>query len=392
MAPVTLASVVVGVGASSLQALVDDVNSKQNSWVAAVPSKFLDEDDVANYLGAHLPGDDQFSAPEVRTIVESAVAPDSFDAVTQWPECSVIGWVRDQSACGCCWAFASASSFEARSCIAGGGDIKYSAEDVCFCSNAGNGCGGGNSAWSWLSSSGVVTGGDYQDIGDGKTCYPFILPTCAHHMGHATKSYPQCPDQEYPSPSCKRQCTESAYPRSYQSDKMRADSSYSVRGVSQIQQELMTNGPLWVAFSVYADFPLYKSGVYRHTSGEMKGGHAVTMVGWGTLNGEPYWKIKNSWNEEWGDNGFFLIARGNNECGIEDAVSAGRVNPPPAPPSPGPSPPRPTPEPTPSPSPSPSPGACHAISAVVTDDWCAANCAAGFCPSDLCECDRNVLV
>merc|ERR1712137_1102701 len=34
------------------------------------------------------------------------------------------------------------------------------------------------------------------------------------------------------------------------------------------------------------------------------------------------------------------------------------------------------------PVPSPTPGQCHAISAVVTDDWCTANCAAGFCPSD----------
>ena len=30
-------------------------------------------------------------------------------------------------------------------------------------------------------------------------------------------------------------------------------------------------------------------------------GHAVTLVGYGTLNGENYWKIKNSWNEAWGD-------------------------------------------------------------------------------------------
>lgn len=57
--------------------------------------------------------------------------------------------------------------------------------------------------------------------------------------------------------------------------------------------------------------------------------------------------------------------------------------------SPGPIPPSPppTPVPTPSTSPAPTPGSCHAISAVVTDDWCAANCAAGFCPSDLCKCD-----
>merc|ERR1712232_552408 len=48
-------------------------------------------------------------------------------------------------------------------------------------------------------------------------------------------------------------------------------------------------------------------------------------------------------------------------------------------PSPSPSPaPSPMPMPTPVPTPTPSPSGCHAISAVVTDDWCTANCAAGF--------------
>merc|ERR1711953_437261 len=61
---------------------------------------------------------------------------------------------------------------------------------------------------------------------------------------------------------------------------------------------------------------------------------------------------------------------------------------PPTPPTP-PTPVPPTPVPTPTPTPTPAPGSCHAISAVVTGDWCAANCAAGFCPSDLCECDSS---
>merc|ERR1712004_284898 len=51
--------------------------------------------------------------------------------------------------------------------------------------------------------------------------------------------------------------------------------------------------------------------------------------------------------------------------------------------------PGPTPTPTPVPTPTPTPGSCHAVSALVDDDWCAANCAAGFCPSDLCECDSS---
>merc|ERR1711934_657023 len=66
---------------------------------------------------------------------------------------------------------------------------------------------------------------------------------------------------------------------------------------------------------------------------------------------------------------------------------AGTPTPSPSPvPVPPPSP-VPTPAPAPLPSPSPS-GKCHAISPVVDDDWCTSNCAAGFCPSDLCKCDR----
>jgi len=49
--------------------------------------------------------------------------------------------------------------------------------------------------------------------------------------------------------------------------------------------------------------------------------------------------------------------------------------------------PTPRPQPVPSPVPTPSPGQCHAISSVVTDDWCDENCKAGYCPSDLCRCD-----
>merc|ERR1712138_284398 len=115
----------------------------------------------------------------------------------------------------------------------------------------------------------------------------------------------------------------SGYSKSYSSDKVRATKTMSVRGETQIMQELVTNGPMYVAFTVYGDFPTYKSGVYKHTSGSYLGGHAVTLVGYGELNGEKYWKIKNSWNEQWGNGGHFLIARCSNECGIEGDAGAG---------------------------------------------------------------------
>ncbi len=79
------------------------------------------------------------------------------------------------------------------------------------------------------------------------------------------------------------------------------------------------------AFSVYEDFLSYKSGVYKHVTGSMLGGHAISIIGWGTESGTDYWLVRNSWNTDWGANGYFKIARGVDECGIEDEVVAGDV-------------------------------------------------------------------
>jgi len=88
-------------------------------------------------------------------------------------------------------------------------------------------------------------------------------------------------------------------------------------------QEILTNGPIEVSFTVYEDFLTYKTGVYRHTTGSSLGGHAVKMIGWGQEAGIPYWLVANSWNTDWGFGGFFKIYRGDNECGIESGGAAG---------------------------------------------------------------------
>uniref|UniRef100_A0AAA9S3F8 Cathepsin B n=1 Tax=Bos taurus TaxID=9913 RepID=A0AAA9S3F8_BOVIN len=81
-------------------------------------------------------------------------------------------------------------------------------------------------------------------------------------------------------------------------------SSYSVaNNEKEIMAEIYKNGPVEGAFSVYSDFLLYKSGVYQHVSGEIMGGHAIRILGWGVENGTPYWLVGNSWNTDWGDNG-----------------------------------------------------------------------------------------
>jgi len=82
---------------------------------------------------------------------------------------------------------------------------------------------------------------------------------------------------------------------------------------AQIKEWLSTKGPVSACFSVYQDFFAYKSGIYRHVSGALAGGHCVSIVGYNDSPG--YWICKNSWGTGWGDHGFFCIAYG--ECAID---------------------------------------------------------------------------
>ncbi|KAK5973481.1 Cathepsin B [Trichostrongylus colubriformis] len=68
-----------------------------------------------------------------------------------------------------------------------------------------------------------------------------------------------------------------------------------------------------------------KWGLSPHTAGPQVGGHAVKVIGWGKEGDVPYWLIANSWHSDWGENGYFRMIRGINNCGIEEDVVAGLV-------------------------------------------------------------------
>merc|ERR1712232_305672 len=251
------------------------------------------------------------------------------------------GDIRDQSNCGCCWAFAGAEAASDRMCISTNAStmIPLSAQDVCF--NGGGfmsmGCNGGQitSPWSYMKKGGLfggkgaVSGGQYQGSGPfGKgLCSDFSLPHCHHHGPQGSDPFPAegsagCPQQA--SPTCATKCGSDAAPPhdDFQRDKVTFEGEVSsTSGERGIMEAILMGGPVETAFTVYSDFADYVSGVYHQSYGDWEGGHAVRIVGWGVDGGVKYWKVANSWNKYWGENGYFRIRRGNNEAGVEDQVT-----------------------------------------------------------------------
>lgn len=324
----------IGTGVQSdvptdLHSIAAKVNSLNLGWTAWVPPRFENHtlDDFKQLCGSIMKDDPgYFQLPE-RTPLPPIEVPSEFDARTHWPQCSsVIGHIRDQSKCGSCWAFGSTEAFNDRLCIKTSDTTLMSVADTNACSK-GFGCSGGQpaEAWAWFVSDGVVTGGDYGES-NGTTCKPYEFKPCAHHV--SSKKYPPCPSEEYPTPKCVHACTEKGYKVPYASDKKKAKSSYAVgtNNPSAMQSEIYTHGPISTTFTVYQDFPAYKSGVYRPSPFvQPLGGHAVKIIGWGTEDSKPYWLVANSWNDDWGDNGFFKIYRGQDVCEIELHGCAGEV-------------------------------------------------------------------
>ncbi|KAF5405801.1 Cathepsin B endopeptidase [Paragonimus heterotremus] len=293
-------------------------------WKAGPSRRFRNVEEAKRFLGARREGQALRNARRMTIShdFDKDALPESFDAREQWPNCTSIGEIRDQSSCGSCWAFGAVEAMSDRICIHSNGklDVRLSARDLLSCcAILSSGCEGGfpGEAWDYWEHSGIVTGGSMeQQTG----CLPYPFPTCSHH-GKGQR--PPCPDKLYDTPKCVRKC-QKKYPKKYTDDKYFGDSSYNVQDREEdIMRELMKNGPMEVAFDVYEDFMNYNEGIYHHVAGKMLGGHAIKLLGWGVENGTKYWLLANSWNEDWGEKGFFRILRGTDECGIESEVVAG---------------------------------------------------------------------
>lgn len=273
-------------------ARLNEYNREHSSWVAGVNPFFenITFEEARPLLGTAL---SHISAHLEELLPEGSYEgmgdiPDEFDARTKWP--GLIHPIRDQQRCGSCWAFSASEVLSDRMAIAQGKPSPVlSPEDMVSCDSGDMGCSGGQlaNAWSYLQNTGIVT----------DSCFPYSAGS-----GDA--------------PSCPQKCADS---ESWSASKVKASKVYAIQGVENMQREIMTNGPIQVAFNVFKSFMSYKSGVYQKHWNEFlpEGGHAVKIVGWGTEGGLDYWLVANSWNTIWGLDGFFKIKRGSDACGIE---------------------------------------------------------------------------
>jgi C1A family cysteine protease len=197
--------------------------------------------------------------------------------------------VKDQGKCGACYAFASTAALESSILITShtpDTDLDLSEQAMISCDPSNMGCGGGFLDYSmdFLKGTGAPL----------ESCYPFT----SEESGEAGDCA-GCADWR-------------------QNTYRITTYEYVASSVESMKSALVHNGPLVGAFVIYTDFLYYKSGVYRHVSGTIEGGHDVVIVGYD--DEEQCWIVKNSWGPDWGDNGYFRVAMGTNECMVETEV------------------------------------------------------------------------
>lgn len=96
--------------------------------------------------------------------------------------------------------------------------------------------------------------------------------------------------------------------------------------VAQNNQRMLAelqNGPIVCGISVPSELINWKGDEIYRKVGKGVIGHAISVVGYGTRDGVDFWKVRNSWGEYFGDDGYFFVARGKNVLQIETACVTG---------------------------------------------------------------------
>lgn len=204
-----------------------------------------------------------------------------------------LGAVMNQGNCGSCVAFAAVATLEATYRINSGLAwlIPTFSPQQLF------NCGGGECDYGWspgsaasmLKSKGIVDA----------SCAPYESGSTGQDI------------------QCKKNFCENQVERTYKITGSTTPSSWG--GSAAKVKEALKKGPLVTTLTVYEDFLVYSSGIYKSVSKNSVGGHAVSLVG---FNDEGrYWIVRNSWGDDWGENGFIRVSY-DDKSGIADSTWA----------------------------------------------------------------------
>ncbi|MFC1799617.1 C1 family peptidase [Candidatus Eisenbacteria bacterium] len=232
--------------------------------------------------------------PEERSRLCGAIIPDTPEDFIMWetrPTGGVtqIDWrdiagqsfvsgIRDQGPCGSCWAFGALATMESAKMIAldqPDTDPDFSEQNVMTCNWAGHGCSGGDNgvALEMARLAGVPPEG----------CNPY-----------------EATDQL----ACRTSC-----PETY--DLVEKIAAWGVVSGDVVDIDAINAaleyGPVSTTFQIYESFYAYAGGIYSAVgSVPTDGWHCVAIVGFNDTEG--YWIAKNSWSEDWGEDGYFRIS------------------------------------------------------------------------------------